>query len=410
MTPRRVVITGCGLVSALGNSTRQAFDRLHLTRNCVIHSPELDTYTGLGSHLAAPATEFQRPEHYSRKVVRTMGRVSILALNATEQALAQAQLLDTPQALQNGRTGVAYGSSSGSVDAIANFYTVLQSREVRNVTSSTYIKMMSQTTAVNLSVHFGTTGRLIPTSTACTSGSLAIGSAYEAIRYGLQDIMIAGGAEEFSPTQVAIFDTLFATSHRNDEPEATPRPFDRLRDGLVIGEGAGTVILEERERALARGVPILGEVFGFATNTDGRHVTQPNPATMAQAMRLALQDAGLSPADVGYINAHGTATDLGDIAEGTATAEVFGSGVPVCTIKSYTGHTLGACGALEAILTLEMLRGGWLAPNLNLTDPDPRCGGLDFVTGEGRATEAKIGVSNNFAFGGVNTSLVLGVE
>ena len=402
---RRVVVTGCGIVSSLGQSVSAAFERLKTPKNCVRRSEDLATYKGLQTCLWAPCG-YERPAEYTRKVIRTMSPVSEMALNATGQALAQAGLSDSAE-LKGGRCGVAYGSCSGGVAANADFFTVIKDREVKNVTSSTYIKMMAQTCAVNLSVHHGTTGRLLPTGTACTSGSLAVGEAYEAIRYGLQDIMIAGGAEEFSVTQVAVFDTLFATSRRNDAAETTPRAFDRNRDGLVIGDGAGTLVLEEREHALARGATILAEVAGFGTNTDGRHVTQPNAETMAMALRLALADAGLAPTDIGYVNAHGTATDLGDVAEGTATAAVFGAHrPPLSTIKSYTGHTLGACGAIEAILTIEMLRQGWFAPNLNLTDPDPRCGDHDFIVGEGRRLETEFAMSDNFAFGGVNTSLV----
>lgn len=402
---RRVVITGYGLVSALGNDVSSAYERLKVLKNTVQTSADLATYVGLQSHLCSLADGFVPPAHYTRKVVRTMGRVSVLALAATEQALTQAGLLNDPL-LKQGRTGIAYGSSSGSVDAIADFYTVIAAREVKNVTSSTYIKMMPQTTVVNLSVHFGTTGRLIPTGTACTSGSLAIGNAYEAIKYGLQDVMIAGGAEEFSATQVAVFDTLFATSRQNDAPHLAPRAFDKDRDGLVIGEGAGTLILEEREHALARGATILGEVVGFGSNTDGRHVTQPNHETMAQAMRLALTDANLSADAIGYVNAHGTATALGDVAEGTATTAVYGSRPPVSTIKNYIGHTLGACGALEAILSIEMMRNEWFAPNLNLVTPDEACGPLNLIMGQGQQLSTGYITSNNFAFGGVNTSLI----
>lgn len=402
---RRVVITGSGIVSSLGMSVGAAFERLKTPRNCVQCSEDLKTYKGLQTCLWAPSG-YVRPPEYTRKVIRTMSPVSEMALNATEQALAQAGLSGSPE-VKGGRMGVAYGSCSGGVAANADFYTILMNREVRNVTSSTYIKMMSQTCAVNLSVHFGTTGRLIPTGTACTSGSLAIGDAYEAIRWGKQDLMIAGGAEEFSVTQVSVFDTLFATSRRNDAAETTPRAFDKNRDGLVIGDGAATLILEEREHALARGAKILAEVVGFGTNTDGRHVTQPNADTMAVALKLALEDAGLAPSDIGYVNAHGTATDLGDVAEGTAMASVFGAHKPpVSTIKSYTGHTLGACGAIEAAMTIEMLNAGWFAPNLNLEDPDLRCGEHDFITGAGRSFQAEFAMSDNFAFGGVNTSLV----
>jgi len=402
---RRVVVTGCGIVSSLGSSVAAAFERLKTPKNCVRRSDDLATYRGLQTCLWAPCG-YVRPPQYTRKVVRTMSPVSEMALNATEQALAQAGLADDP-VLKGGRLGVAYGSCSGGIEANVDFFSILQNREVRNVTSSTYIKMMPQTCAVNLSVHFGTTGRIVPTGTACTSGSLAVGNAYELIRWGKQDVMIAGGAEEFSVTQVSVFDTLFATSRRNDAPETTPRAFDVGRDGLVIGDGAATLVLEERERALARGATVLAEVVGFGTNTDGRHVTQPNAGTMAGALSLALEDASLAAADIGYVNAHGTATELGDIAEGEAMRTVFGGcRPPVSTVKSYTGHTLGACGAIEAVLTIEMLRRGWFAPNLNLDEPDPRCGDHDFIAGAGRAFETEFAMSDNFAFGGVNTSLV----
>ena len=363
------------------------------------------TYRGLQTCLWAPC-EYQRPSHFNRKVIRTMSPVSEMALYATEQALENANLKDDP-IIRSGRLGIAYGSCSGGVMANLDFASILTTREVKNVTSSTYIKMMPQTTAVNLSVHYGTTGRIIPTGTACTSGSLAIGFAAEQIAYSMQDVMIAGGAEEFSVTQVAVFDTLFATSRRNEHPEATPRAFDVKRDGLVIGDGAATLLLEEYEHARARGAKIIAEIVGFGTNTDGRHVTQPNSETMAQALRLALADAELEPSAIGYVNLHGTATDLGDIAEGVATESVFGaSGVPVSTIKSFTGHTLGACGAIEAAMTIEMLRNDWYAPSLNLSEPDPRCGEHDFITGTGRSFGAEYAMSDNFAFGGVNTSLI----
>lgn len=407
-TPRSVVVTGMGLVSALGPDVPSAFSRLREPRNCVLASDDLATYKGLQTRLCAPIPDFDPAARYSRKILRSMGRVAVLALAATDEALAQAGLLDDPGTLSSGRLGVAYGSSSGSIDAIADFYTILRDREVRNVTSSTYLKMMPQTTAVNLSVHYRTTGRLLPTGTACTSGSLAIGLAYEAIRDGLQDVMIAGGAEEFSVTQITVFDTLYATSRRNDAPAATPRAFDADRDGLVIGEGAGTLLLEAEDHARARGAPILARVVGFGTNTDGTHVTQPNAATMARCLQLALDDAAIPASELAYVNAHGTATDLGDIAEGTASAAVYPASVPFSTLKNYIGHTLGACGAIEAALTIEMLRHAWAAPNLNLEHPDPRCGEHNYVLGDGLPLAApRYAASNNFAFGGVNTSLVL---
>lgn len=404
MDTRRVVVTGMGVVSALGNDVETAFNRLHKLENCVEVVSELAEYKGLNSHLAARC-QFVRPERYTRKVVRTMGDVSVYALNATEQAVAQAGL--SPEEISGGRCGVAYGSCSGSIPALTDFYSMLFTHEVKNITSGTYLKLMPQTTAVNLSVFYKTTGRLIATGTACTSGSLAIGSAYEAIKFGLQDIMLAGGAEEFSATQVAIFDTLYATSLRNGAPKTTPAPYDRDRDGLVIGDGAGTFVLEELEHAKARGAKLLAEVVGFAMNTDGTHVTNPNAATMAQCLKAAIADARLAPGEIGYVNGHGTATKAGDIAETQATREAFGRAVPISSIKSYIGHSLGACGAIEAAMTVKSLEAGWYPPTLNLKNPDPECGELDYIAGEGRSIDAPAAMTNNFAFGGVNTSLVL---
>ena len=405
---RRVAVVGRGIISSLGHSVADAYARLKDLRNCVEVSDDLASYKGLHTRLWAPC-RYVRPPEYTRKTVRTMSPVSEMALFATEHALKDAGLDDDPAAIKGGRLGIAYGSCSGGVEANLDFASILVRKEVRNVTSSTYLKMMPQTVAVNLSVHYGTTGRLLPTGTACTSGSLAIGEAYEAIAFGRQDIMIAGGAEEFSVTQVAVFDTLFSTSCMNDAPEKSPCAFDKSRTGLVIGDGAATLILEEMEHARARGANIIAEVVGFGMNTDGRHVTQPNAETMARALALALEDASLAPGAIGYVNAHGTATTLGDIAEGTAMQTVFGAGtVPVSTIKNYTGHTLGACGAIEAIMSIEMMRNGWFAPNLNLVEPDERCGANDFIMGEGRSIDAEYVMSDNFAFGGVNTSLIFG--
>jgi 3-oxoacyl-[acyl-carrier-protein] synthase II len=274
------------------------------------------------------------------------------------------------------------------------------------LTSTSYIQMMSHTAAVNIGLYFGLKGRVITTSSACTSASQAIGYAYETIRWGKQDVIFAGGSDELSPTHSAVFDTLFATSQKNDSPSTTPRPFDRDRDGLVVGEGAATLILEERERALARGATIHAEIVGFGSNSDGAHITQPEAETMGGAMRLALEDAAVDAAAIGWINAHGTATDRGDVAETLATAEVFGRRIPISALKSYFGHTLGACGGIEAWLGIEMNRIGWIAPTINLEHPDPACGDLDYITGAGRELSSEYFMSNNFAFGGINTSLI----
>ena len=403
MMARRVVVTGMGAVSPLGGDIEASFARLKVFENCVQALPELAEYKGLSTHLGC-RTVFTRPTSWTRKTTRTMGDVAMYALAATEQAVAQAGLEDAD--LQSGRTGVAYGSCSGSVPPLLDFHSMIQTKEVAGVTSGTYIKLMPQTAACNLSVYFRTHGRLMPTGTACTSGSLAIGSAAELIRWGVQDVMIAGGAEEFSPTQVAVFDTLYATSVRNDAPHATPAPYDADRDGLVIGDGAATFILEEYEHARARGASILAEVVGFAETTDGTHVTNPNAETMASALVGALRDAGLDASAVGYVSGHGTATKAGDVAETAATRAAFGRAVPISSIKSYTGHTLGACGSLEAAMLVKSLQTGWYPPTLNLRRVDPACAELDYVAGEGRRLDIEYAMSNNFAFGGVNTSLI----
>lgn len=403
MERRRVVVTGMGVVSPLGNDVETAFRRLRTFRNCVQTPPELAEFRGLNTRLAC-RTSFERPAHWTRKTTRTMGEVSMLALAATEQAVAQSGLDDA--SLRSGRAGVAYGSCSGSIPPLLDFYSMLETKEVAGITSGTYIKLMPQTTACNLSVHFRTRGRLVPTGTACTSGSLALGGAAELIRWGVQDVMIAGGGEEFSVTQIAVFDTLYATSLKNDAPATTPSPYDEGRDGLVIGDGAATFILEEREHALARGAKILAELVGFAETTDGTHVTNPNSETMAAAMTGALADAGIDGGAIGYVSGHGTATRAGDIAETAATMSAFHRAVPISSLKSYVGHTLGACGALEAAMLVKSLETGWYPPTLNLVRPASDCAELDYLMGEGRAIDAEYAMSNNFAFGGVNTSLV----
>ena len=400
---RRVAVTGMGSVSPLGNGVNESFARLSKYENCVGLDSELLEYKGFNTHLSA-RSRFTIPERYTRKVLRTMGEVSVLALNATEQAIEEAGL--GPDDLESGRCGVAYGSCSGSILPLADFASTIFNKEIRGITSCSYIKFMPQTTAVNLSVHFKTHGRLVPTGTACTSGSLAVGNAAELIRWGIQDVMIAGGAEEFSATQVAVFDTLFATSTRDGTPRLTPRPYDAARDGLVIGDGAATLVLEEMEHAKARGARILAEVVGFAENTDGTHVTNPNMDTMSAAIANAVEDARIGALDIGFVSGHGTATVSGDIAETHATRKALGRAVPIHSIKSYTGHTLGACGALEAILAVKSLEAGWVPPTVNLTDVDPRCAELDYIMGEGRRIDCEFAMSNNFAFGGVNTSLI----
>ncbi len=402
---RRVVVTGMAGLSPLGLSWPEVEANLRARASSVRFMPAWDVFEGLNTRLAAPLPRFTLPAGYDRKRIRSMGRVALLATRCSELAIEAAGLLGDP-VLTGGRTGVAYGSSSGSPPALSDLAGLLVNRSTDTIKANTYVQMMPHTTAANVSVFFGITGRMIPTSSACTSGSLAIGAAFEAIRYGKQTVMIAGGAEELCVSQAAVFDALFATSTRNDAPTTTPGPFDAERDGMVIGEGAATFVLEELEHALARGAPIAAEVVGFGMNCDGRHVTQPSADTMAVALQLALADAGLEPEQIGYVNAHGTATDLGDVAESHATLDALRRPVPISSLKSYMGHTLGACGSLEAWMTIEMLNSDWFAPTINLRHLDPRCAELDYIVGAGRNLQTEHVMTNNFAFGGVNTSLI----
>jgi 3-oxoacyl-[acyl-carrier-protein] synthase II len=402
---RRVVITGMAGISPLGNDWDTVRAKLASYTNAIQRMPGWDRIEGLHTHLGAQAAAFELPAHYNRKTTRSMGRVAVMAVLSAERALADAGLLGDP-ILASGKVGISYGSSAGTPSAIGDFGRMLNEHNTEGINANTYIKMMSHTAPVNIAVFFGITGRVITTSSACTSGSQGIGYAYEAIQSGKQVAMIAGGAEELDAIHAAVFDTLFATSVTNDTPGLTPRPFDARRDGLVLGEGAGSMVLEDLEHARARGATIYAEIVGFGTNCDGTHVTHPSAPTMAQAMRLALEDADLPASAVGYVNAHGTSTDRGDVAEATATGEIYGDMVPVSSLKSYMGHTLGACGVLEAWMTVHMMREGWFAPTLNLDEVAEGCTGVDHIMGAGRALDCEYVVSNNFAFGGINTSLV----
>lgn len=401
----RVVVTGAGAISPLGNSWDAIRERLASCRNAVRVMPEWDRYPELNTRLAVPVPDFEVPAHWTRKQLRSMGRVSRLCVAAAEAALADAGLRDDPS-IRDGRMGVACGSSTGSTADVADLGRLLLDGVSPGFNANTYVRMMPHTTAANVAIFFGLTGRVIPTSCACASGSQGIGYAYEAIKYGMIDMMLAGGGEELCPSEAYVFDALYATSQKNDAPQCAPAPYDKNRDGLVVGEGAGMLVLESLDHARARGARILAEVLGYGSNCDGSHVTRPERDTMFACMQLALADAGIPPSAVGYVNGHGTATEHGDIAETQATSRLFGSRMPISSQKSYMGHTLGACGALESWFSIEMMREQWFAPTLNLVEVDPRCGELDYIRGEGRRIDTEFVVNNNFAFGGINTSLV----
>lgn len=402
---KRVVVTGMAGITSLGSDWASIAAAFRSNRSGIRRMDEWDRFTELNTRLGGPVDDFAVPKHWTRKQLRSMGRVSKLAVYAAERALEDAGLLGD-ESIQDGRMGVACGSSTGSTDEIKAFGNMLLNSVADGLNANSYVRMMPHTTAANISIFFGLKGRVIPTSSACTSGSQGIGYAFEAIKFGRLPLMLAGGAEELCPTEAMVFDALYATSLKNDAPHSTPRPYDSGRDGLVIGEGAGILVLEELEHALARGARIHAEIVGFGSNADGQHITKPEQLTMRRAMQLALEDANLAPAAIGYVNGHGTATEQGDVAETLATNSLFGARMPISSQKSFLGHTLGACGALESWFSIEMLNSDQYIHTLNLDAIDPACGELDYLRGEPRAMSHEYVMSNNFAFGGVNTSLI----
>jgi 3-oxoacyl-[acyl-carrier-protein] synthase II len=369
--------------------------------------PEWDAIRNLRTRLGADVRDLDLST-YPRKRVRTMGRVALLATYASDQAIADAGLDET--ILTSGRTGIAYGSTHGSTTELESFARrIFGDSDIKGLPGSAYLKFMSHTCVANLAQYYGIRGRVVSTCSACVSASQAIGAGYELIQNGLQDIVICGGAEEIHVSHAAVFDIVYAASARyNERPDDSPRPFDAARDGLVVAEGAGTVVLESLESARRRGARIHAEILGYATNCDGAHVTAPSSSGMEAVMRDALKNARLAPGDVDYVNAHATGTTLGDVAESVATARVLGRDTAISSTKGHTGHTLGACGSIEIAFAVAMMEEGFLPPTRNLTEPDPECADLDYVMGAPRKATPRTVMSNNFAFGGINTSLIVG--
>lgn len=402
---QRVVVTGMSGLCPIGNSWEEARSQILEKRSGIQYMPEWESVLNMKTRLGGLVKNFATPTHWSRKKTRTMGRVALMATYSTEQALLQSGLLDSEE-ISSGACGAAYGSTYGSPPAYEEFFEQASvNRDLDGVNASQFIKFMAHTCAANLSQFFSLKGRIVPTTCACTAGSQGIVYAYEAIKFGKQKIMIAGGSEEIHHLSAAVFDVMFATSTRNDAPTTVPRPFDKSRDGLVVSEGAATLILESLDHAQARGATILAEIAGVGTNCDGLHMVNPSPEGMESVMRLALEDANLSPEQIAFVNTHGTSTDVGDIAESNATFNVFQRAIPAASLKSYMGHSLGACGAIEAWLGIHMMNEGWMPATLNLNEVDESCGPLDFLK-EPRWTPYDYFMSNNFAFGGVNTSLI----
>ncbi len=404
MQLKRVVVTGVGAVSPFGSDVKALMDGFEEGRSAVRYMEGWDQYTGLRSHVGAPA-EIRDEKRIPRQKRRTMGRMSIFAAQAAEQALADAGLAlsDMPA----WKVGCVIGSTMGSAKSINDtFELLLPNRDISQLNSAMFFQCMSHTAAANVAQYLELGGYVMATSAACASSLQAIGTAYDLIRLGRQEIVLCGGAEELHPTVTGSFDVLYATSaNYNQTPQKTPRPFDRDRDGLVCGEGSGVLILEEYERAVGRNAKIYAEILGYATSGNGSHVSQSNRESMVHCMREAMKDALIVPEEVDYINAHATATLQGDAEEAEAVKEVFGWGVPVSSLKGHIGHTLGASGAIEMIASLMMMERSVVYPTRNLDNISPDCEGINHVT-QKTGKKIKTILKNGFAFGGINAALV----
>ncbi len=346
---------------------------------------------------------------FTRNQRKTMGPVAYYACQVAKEVLEQSGLKD--DFIRSGRLGVAFGSIHGSPTVQRNIYRIFFGARdkiaIKEIGAVDYLKSMVHTTAANITKMFGITGRVISSGTACTTSSQSIGFGYEAVKFGLQDAMLCGGADEYDTTTVAVFDNLLACSTAfNETPQKTPRPFDKDRDGLVVGEGAGAVLLEEYEFAKKRGADILGEVVGFYCNNNGGDMILPNLKGITNTLKYGTESAKIPPRDVDLISAHATATKMGDIIEAQAIHDVFGDHPYVVGLKSYTGHTMAACGAIETIMTLYMMREGFIAPTLNLDAVDERCAMIRHVR-QVIEHPVRLAAVQNFAFGGVNTILFI---
>jgi 3-oxoacyl-[acyl-carrier-protein] synthase II len=400
---KRVVITGVGAVSPLGRDVKSLVEGLEAGKNAVCYMEEWSRYNGMDSHVAAPA-ELRNEKNIPRQKRRSMGRMSFFAVQASEQALADSGIKSD---YISNRTGCIIGSTTGSAGSISRaFEIMLFEKDLSRLPSSMFFQCMSHTAAINVAQYLGLTGCVMATSAACASSLQAIGTGYEFIRSGRQDVLLCGGAEELHPSVTGSFDVVFATSVKyNQTPQKTPRPFDKERDGLVCGEGSGMIVLEEYEHALERNAKIYAEVSGYSTCGSGIHISQSDKKSIIRCIHEALNDAQISPDEVDYINAHATGTLQGDKEEAGAIRDLFGESAPVSSLKGYMGHTLGASGALELIASLSMMEKGMIYPTLNLDEIAPDCRGINHVT-EPIKKEINSVLKNCFAFGGINAALV----
>ncbi len=404
---RRVVVTGMGAICAIGNTVDAVWDAALSGRSGVAPITRFDA-EGFETTFAAEVKDFDPDAAVGRKERRRMDRYTQLAVTATREAVAQSGL-DIPSV--SSRVGVLVGTGMGGIETFEQGTETMLERGPKRVgpffVPMTLPNMASGVVAIDI----GANGPNFAPTSACAASAHAIGEAAMMIRYGRSDVMIAGGGEApITRMGVAGFNAMGALSRRNDAPEKASRPFDKERDGFVLAEGAAVLVLEELEHARSRGATILGELVGYATTDDANHMVQPAPegAGAARAMKLSLEDAGIEPSEVGYINAHGTSTQLNEKLETAAVKGAFGehaSRVPMSSTKSMTGHLLGAAGSLEAVITLQAMAAGVLPPTINQETPDPDCD-LDVIPNEARSADVAVAMSNSMGFGGHNVSLI----
>lgn len=405
---RRVVITACSSITPIGRTREEI---LHSLVHGISGVKTLREDGLLSSYIHSKVfgtVDYPIAYDFKRQHRKTMGPVAYYACQVAKEVIEGSGL---DQAfVTSGRLGVAFGSTHGSPTVQRDIYRTFfgaSQNEFSTIGAVDYLKSMVHTTAVNITKMFGITGRVISSCTACTTSSQSIGYGYEAIKYGMQDAMLCGGADEYDTTTVAVFDNLLACSTAfNDTPHRTPRPFDTKRDGLVVGEGAGAVMLEEYGYARKRGAPILAEVIGFACNNNGGDLILPNLNGIRDTIRIGLKDAKINADEMDFISAHATGTKMGDVIEAQAIYDVYGSLPAVVGLKSYMGHTMGSCGAIETIIAIYLMEEGFIAPTLNLDEIDERCAMINHVA-KLREHPIRVATIQNFAFGGVNTSLII---
>lgn len=406
----RVVITGVGVISAIGHGVEAFWKGLKAGKSGARRVDDIVDLEGIEAKIGAPVEGFEPLDYFDKKRVRRLGRSTQLAMAAAKQAMADSGVDLAAEDLT--RFGVIFGNGIGNIETLVDNHLVILNQGAKRVSPFFVPMFMPNAAAGEISIEWGLGGPNYAIVSACASSNHALGMAADTIRMGYADAMISGGTESVNlPLCFAGFDQARALSRRNDEPQKASRPFDADRDGFVMGEGAGVVVLESLSHAKARGARIYGELAGHGMTGDAHHITAPDPDGVGacRSIEMALERAGISTDEVDYINAHGTSTPLGDVAETQAIKKVFGEHakkLAVTSTKSMIGHLMGAAGAVEAIATLCPIYEGVIPPTINLDTPDPECD-LDYVPNEARQADVKVAISNSFGFGGHNSTLVL---